>query len=108
MPFYEFECLEHGRFTVRQPMFDKHSADCPSCSKPAERRFSCNFRFAVPLTIYQDLGGVGDRHRGYQEIGHNPDSGITPPPGQPYKTAKQVQHEEEDSKNKEARLCRSQ
>lgn len=54
-----------------------------------------DFRFAEPLTVYQDLGGSGDGHRGYQEIGYKPDSGPSPKPGQPYKTAKQVAKEEE-------------
>ena len=89
MPFYEFECQEHGRFTVRQSMFCKHKANCPDCGRPAERRFSCNFRSAEPLTIYQELPGG----KGYQEIGWKPDSGISPKPGQPYKTAKEVMKE---------------
>lgn len=91
MPFYEFECPEHGRFTIRQPMFSEHKANCPSCRKPAERRFSCNFRFAEPLTIYQELSGG----RGYQEIGWQADGGISPKPSQPYKTAKEVAKEDD-------------
>lgn len=103
MPFYEFECPLHGRLTVRQPMFSEHTANCPDCGLLAERRFSpANFRFAEPLTVYQDLGG----HKGYQEIGWKADSGVSPKAGQAYKTPKQVDHEYEDSKNEEARLCR--
>lgn len=94
MPFYEYECLEHGRFSIRQSMFGEHKANCPDCDVPAERRFSCNFRFAEPLAVYQDLGGHGDRHRGYQEIGWQADSGISPEPGQSYKTDKEVVREE--------------
>ncbi len=99
MPIYTYECLEHGRFEVRQPMFDKRKADCLECNKPAEFRISlCDFRFAEPITILKDLGGS----RGYQVIGWKADSGISPPPGQPYKTAVEVQHEEEDSRNAKA------
>jgi len=95
MPIYEYRCPEHGRFSVRQPMFDERKADCPECGKPAEPRISvCSFRFAEPLTVYQDLGGHGNRHRGYQEVGRIPDVGITPKSGQPYKTVKEVEKEE--------------
>lgn len=94
MPFYEFECLEHGRFTVRQPMSAEHTANCPDCGRLAERRFSCNFRSAEPITLYQDLGRDKDgNHRGYQVQGWKADSGISPKRGQPYKTVKEVVRE---------------
>lgn len=100
MPFYEYECQEHGRLTVRQPMFSEHKANCPDCGMLARRIFSVNFRMAEPVTLYQELPGG----KGYQVVGWKADSGISPKPGQPYKTSREVQHEEEDSKNKEA-LC---
>jgi len=94
MLFYEYECQNHGRFTVRQSMFGEHMADCPDCGLPAERRFSCNFRMAEPITLYQDLGNAPDgSHRGYQIQGWQADSGVSPKPGQPYKTSKEVYRE---------------
>lgn len=91
MPIYEYRCLEHGRFSVRQPMFGERGADCPKCTKPAEPRMStCAVRFAEPVTILQEL----PRGRGYQKIGWQADSGISPKPGQPYKTGKEVNKEE--------------
>ena len=99
MPIYTYECLEHGRFEVRQPMFGERRADCSECDKPAEFRISpCDYRSAEPITILQDLG----RGRGYQVLGWKADSGISPKQGQPYKTAKEVQREEEDSRNVKA------
>lgn len=95
MLFYEYSCQEHGRFTIRQSMFDEHTANCPNCGKLADRRFSCNFRSAEPITILQDLGGG----KGYQVLDWKADSGISPKQGQPYKTAKEVSREEEDSRN---------
>ena len=72
-------------------MAAERKADCPICGKPAEPRISaCDFRFAEPLTILQDLGGG----KGYQQIGWQADSGISPKQGQPYKTAKEVVKEE--------------
>ena len=90
MPFYEFECPKHGRFTVRQPMFSDHIANCPDCGMVAERRFSpTDFRFAEPIGFYQDLGdGL------CKQIGWKPDSGISPKQGQAYKTGKEVVKEE--------------
>lgn len=37
---YLFECSEHGRFEVKQPMLDEHKANCPVCGKPAQRIFT--------------------------------------------------------------------
>ncbi|KKN29855.1 hypothetical protein LCGC14_0839840 [marine sediment metagenome] len=100
MPIYAYECLKHGRFEIRQPMFDERKADCSKCDKPAEPRISlCDYRFAEPITILQDLGG----NRGYQVLGWKADSGISPKQGQPYKTGREVAHEEEDSRNAKAR-----
>lgn len=91
MPIYEYECSKHGRFPVRQSMTDERKANCPECGKPAEPRISaCSFRFAEPLTVYQELPG----NKGYQEIDWKPDSGISPRAGQPYKTAEEVSKEE--------------
>ena len=94
MPLYEYECPIHGRFTVSQPMFGKHEADCLVCQEPAERKFSCVFRMADPVTVLQDLGKHPDgSHKGYQILDWKADSGISPKPGQPYKTAKEVERE---------------
>ena len=96
MPIYTYECLDHGRFEVRQPMLSEHKANCLVCGESAERRVSVShIRFAEPITLLQDLGGG----KGYQVLGWKADSGISPKQGQPYKTAKEVQHEEEDSRN---------
>lgn len=71
-------------------MSDRYNASCPECGKTGRLMIShSNFRFAVPLTVVQDLGGG----RGYQVLDEKPDSGITPKPGQPYKTAKEVERE---------------
>jgi len=70
-------------------MDNRNKATC-QCGKPAKLRISSpNFRFAEPLTMLQDLGGG----RGYKKIGWKPDSGVFPRPGQPYKTAKEVEKE---------------
>ena len=91
MPIYEFECPKHGRVSVRQSMDSERRASCPECSIRAVPRMSaCNFRFATPLTVYQELPAG----KGYQEVGWKPDSGISPKPGQPYKTPKEVIKEE--------------
>lgn len=91
MPIYEYKCEGGHRFEERHRMDDRHNASCPMCEQPAGLRVSrSDFRFAVPLTTYQELPGG----RGYEEIGWNPDSGISPKPGQPYKTAKEVEKEE--------------
>jgi len=96
IPIYAYECLEHGRFEVRQPMADDRKANCPKCSKSAEPRISaCDYRFAEPITLLQEL----PRGKGYQVLGWKADSGISHKPGEPYKTAKQVEREEEDSRN---------
>ena len=90
MPFYEYECSIHGRFLVRQPMFAERKATC-ECGEEAIHRIStCNFRIAEPLTVYQELPG----NKGYQEIGWTADGGISPPKGQPMKTAKEVAMDE--------------
>ena len=105
MPFYEFECLEHGRFTVRQPMFAEHTANCPNCGMLAERRFSFNFRFAEPITLYQDLGRDSKgNHKGYQVQGWKADSGISHKPGEPYNTSREVQVGAEISKHEAYKL----
>lgn len=80
-------------------MSAERKANCPECNKPADFRISLsNFRFATPLTIVQDLGNERDgSHRGYQVLDRKPDSGVSHKPGQPYKTAKEVAREEEDS-----------
>lgn len=76
-------------------MFAKHTANCPDCGMLAERRFSCTFRSAEPITLYQDLGrDKGGNHRGYQVQGWKADSGISPKRSKPYKTAKEVVREE--------------
>jgi len=80
-------------------MSDERKANCSKCGKPAEPRISaCDYRFAEPITFLQELPGG----KGYQVVGWKADSGISPKQGQPYKTAKQVQHEEEDSRNAKA------
>lgn len=88
--FYEYECSEHGRFLVRQNMLAERRATC-ECGKQAAHRISaCNFRIAEPITLLQELPGG----RGYQVLDWKADSGISPKPGQPYKTAKDVEREE--------------
>lgn len=91
MPLYEYECEAGHRFEEFHSIEDRHNALCPMCKKPARLMISrSSFRFAEPLTILQDLG----RGKGYQKVGWQADSGISPKPGQPYKTAKEVDREE--------------
>lgn len=95
MALYEYECNCGHKFDEFHSIDSRHGAICPRCGKPARLRIShSDFRFAEPITIYQDLGGRGDRHRGYQEVGWKPDSGVSPKPGQPYKTPKEIAKEE--------------
>ena len=82
-------------------MDDRHNAYCPVCKQPVILMVSNpTFRFAEPITILQDLGGG----RGYKQIDWQADSGISPKPGQPYKTSREVAHEEEDSRNAAIRI----
>jgi len=91
MPLYEYECEDEHRFEEFHRMDNRNKVVCPVCGSPARLRVShSNFRSAEPLTVLQDLG----EGRGYQEIGWKADSGISPKPGQPYKTAKEVAKEE--------------
>lgn len=101
MPFYEYVCQKHGKFSVRQSMSSDKVADCPECNEPAEFRISLpNVRIATPLTILQDLGNeIDGSHRGYQVLDKRPDSGVSHKPGQPYKTAKEAKVEQEISKH---------
>ncbi len=101
MPFYEYDCPKHGRFSVRQTMDAGREANCPECDKPADFRVSLsNFRIATSLTVVQDLGNeIDGSHRGYQVLDSKPDSGVSHKPGQPYKTAREVKVEEEISQH---------
>ena len=100
MPFYEYECDGGHRFEQRHSMADRHNVSCPECGKPAQLMMSISStRIAVPLTVVQDLG----RGRGYQVLDHKTDMGVTRKAGVPYKTGKEVQHEEEDSRNEVVR-----
>ena len=90
MPFYEFKCSDHGIYEFLQPLVGNHRANCPNCDKLMQRRFSVpNMRVAHPITYLQDLGDGT-----YEELDWKPDSEITPPLGQPYKTAKEVEMEQ--------------
>ena len=40
MPYYSFQCPEHGNFDVFQHMNETHRAQCPKCAKDAVRLFS--------------------------------------------------------------------
>lgn len=72
-------------------MDDRHNAICPVCKESAKLRIShSDFRSAEPIIFYQELPDG----KGYQRLGWKPDSGISPKPGQPYKTAKEVEKEE--------------
>lgn len=94
-PLYEYYCECGYRFEEFHSIDDRYNSSCPVCEKPANLMVShSNFRFAEPLTVYQDLGGRGNRHKGYQEVDWKPDSGICPKPGQPYKTDKDLAKEE--------------
>ena len=37
---YDFKCLSHGRFEVRQPIMAEHRAHCPECGELAQREYS--------------------------------------------------------------------
>ncbi len=48
MMLYQFACNRHKpivSFEVRQPIHDKHKADCPKCRQPARRVY-------YPVTHY--------------------------------------------------------
>ena len=91
MPVYDYQCECGYRFEEYYRMDDRHKALCPICGRSAKLRISLtSFRFAEPITFFQELPGG----KGYQETGWKPDSGILPKPGQPYKTAKEVEKEE--------------
>jgi len=95
MPFYDYECEGGHRFEQRREMDNRHDASCPVCEKPARLKVSLSsFRFAEPITVLQDLGNAPDgSHKGYETLDWKADSGISPKPGQPYKTAKEVERE---------------
>lgn len=51
-------------------MAGERKANCLECGKLAEPRISaCNFRFAQPLTVYQEL----PHGQGYEVVEKNPD-----------------------------------
>lgn len=100
MPTYEYECEGGHRFEARRSIAERHNASCPQCKQPVRLLIShSDSRVAVPLTVVQDLGGG----RGYQVLSHTPDMGVTRKAGVPYKTAKEVQREQEDSRNSEVK-----
>lgn len=91
MPLYEYECGSGHQFEEYHTMDNRHDAFCPVCDGPARLRISRpSIRSAEPITLLQELPGG----RGYQVLDWKADSGISPKPGQPYKTAKEVQREE--------------
>ena len=91
MPLYEYECEGGHRFEERHSIEDRHNASCPMCRQPVRLLISLSdYRLAEPITVLQDLGGG----KGYQVLGWKADSGISPKPGQPYKTAKHIEREE--------------
>jgi len=58
---YEFECPEHGRFEVNQPMMAEHKANCPICGKEAQRIFSS------PQWFYDKPRNLFDKQGNYRE-----------------------------------------
>ena len=54
---YEFECPEHGRFEVNQPIMVEHKATCPVCGKEAQRRyFMPQWFYDKPRTLFDKRG----------------------------------------------------
>ncbi len=95
MPNYAYRCEGGHWFDSIRTINGRHDAQCPECKQPALLQISApSVRFAEPLTVLQDLGTGNGHHKGFQKIGWIADSGKCPPPGQPYKTAKEVQKEE--------------
>ncbi len=91
MPRYDYKCKCGHKFEEYHRIDDRHNAFCPVCKIPANLVVSpVNFRFAEPITLYQELSGG----RGFQEIGWKADSGISPRPGRPYKTQHDIEMEE--------------
>ena len=92
MPVYEYECDAHGKFETFNRVVNVSSTHpCPECGAESRMLISvCSHRFATPLIFLQDQG----KGRGYKEVGRLADSGISPPPGEPYKTEKDVYKEE--------------
>ena len=40
MPVYEYECSEHGRFEIMQPISADTVQPCPSCGRDSARKLS--------------------------------------------------------------------
>ena len=56
MPRYEFECGEHGKFEVAQPMMATHKAVCPQCGLDGRRLFSAPAMGVSKELIHTDSG----------------------------------------------------
>ena len=54
---YQFKCKTHGKFEVKQSIFDEHEADCPKCKQPAQRIYS-NLQWIWNNTAYRPDGSL--------------------------------------------------
>lgn len=54
---YEFRCIRHGLFEVKQPMASEHKATCWECGAPAQRIFS-RLEWVWAGSIYRPDGSL--------------------------------------------------
>ena len=69
MPFYDYECEEHGVFEVFQSMTEDHKAECPKCGGGGRRIFTPSALHGLPSQdqrmgktreeLFQNLGKEG-------------------------------------------------
>ena len=79
MPLYEFRCPDCGPFDLRRDMHDAAAtAPCPSCTRPAQRRYSVGVG-GPPAGVLRDAGRADrarvDRARSGEPIVTGPPSG---------------------------------
>ena len=76
MPIYEYGCPNGHIFDSVNTIDNRHKTTCPICNGEASLRISkASIRFAQPIRWIDSDGN---------QIAWKPDSGISPPIGQPY------------------------
>ncbi len=59
---YEFSCCGKT-FEIKQPMLEEHKANCPKCSKPAQRIFSgLGHYYDNPKPLYNQDGSYEEKY----------------------------------------------
>ena len=69
MPFYDYECENHGVFEVFQSMTEEHKAECAKCGRGGRRIFTTSALHGLPgqdqrmgktrEELFQNLGKEG-------------------------------------------------